>query len=78
MRFNSKTGRAALSARGGHASARYHASTGWAHQRRIAPLAASALARKALIGQLSHTDGYVVEQLAFLYGSLPGTGVMEC
>lgn len=53
---NPSQGRAALSARGGHVSAHYHASTDWAHQRRIAHLGVSARARQALEGRLSDTD----------------------
>src|SRR5215469_5351530 len=80
MRFNSVTGRAALSARGGHASARYHASTGWRHQKRIAALAVIARARQALVGRVSHTDsdcrratGLGILEVARLYEA----GVLE-
>lgn len=55
-RFTSVTGRAALSARGGHAAARYHASTGWLHQRTISYLGNIARTRKRLIRSIPMID----------------------
>src|SRR5262249_13600337 len=55
--LNSITGRKALSARGGHATARVWRAQGWYHQKRITHIAAANRSRKAMIRELARLDG---------------------
>jgi hypothetical protein len=53
MRFDSITGRAALSARGGHATARIWRAQGWSHQKRIANISRISRSRQALLKRVA-------------------------
>jgi hypothetical protein len=53
MPFNSITGRAALSARGGHATARIWRAQGWSHQKRIANISRISRSRQALLKRVA-------------------------